>query len=67
MAITKDPEYAWGYFDLARVLCAKGDFPRAADAIRQALVVDSQLRVAMRGDGEFTKLCKPVLATLTSG
>jgi TPR repeat/Tetratricopeptide repeat len=36
-AVSADPNYAWGYFDLARAYCANGEYDHARDAIAAAL------------------------------
>jgi tetratricopeptide (TPR) repeat protein len=55
-----DPNYAWGQFDLARFLCALGPtrFSEAKTAINETLRLRPDLLKAMRGDGEFRRLCK---------
>lgn len=60
-AVKVEPDYAWGYFDLARVSCAVGKFEEASNAIRKAIELRPQLAEKMKGDGEFTKLCRPLL------
>lgn len=61
-SLRADPEYAWGYFDLARFQCAAGDFDDARKSIRIARMKGGAwLSRKMKGDGEFQKLCRPVL------
>ena len=56
-----DPDYAWGYFDLARFRCKAGAFDEARQAIDGALEKRPGLRAHMEKDGEFQRLCAPVL------
>jgi tetratricopeptide (TPR) repeat protein len=67
LSVEIDPTYAWGYFDLARVLCAKTDFSSAKQAIREALERQQDLRETMLSDGEFTRLCRPILDFVRDG
>ena len=60
-SIRIDPDYAWGYFDLARFQCAVGEFDAARKAIEIALEKHPELRSTMEKDGEFQRLCTPVL------
>ena len=60
-SIRVDPGYAWGFFDLARFQCATGDFGAARKSIEAALEKRAALRSTMERDGEFQKLCAPVL------
>jgi tetratricopeptide (TPR) repeat protein len=60
-SLRADPEYAWGYFDLARFQCAAGSFDEARRAIDSALKKRASLRAIMAKDGEFQKLCGPIL------
>jgi tetratricopeptide (TPR) repeat protein len=60
-SLRADPEYAWGYFDLARFQCAAGSFDEARRSIDSALEKRPSLRLIMTKDGEFQKLCGPVL------
>jgi tetratricopeptide (TPR) repeat protein len=53
-SIRIDPDYAWGFFDLARFQCATGDFNAARTSIGEALD-------KMKNDGEFQKLCAAIL------
>lgn len=64
-AVAVDPGYGYGFFDLARVYCALGRFPDATEAARRALALRPDLRTAMlQTDGEFLRLCQPVLKAL---
>jgi tetratricopeptide (TPR) repeat protein len=56
-SIRADPDYAWGYFDLARFQCAVGKKDEARQAIAKALALRPDLRTTMRDDGEFRRLC----------
>jgi tetratricopeptide (TPR) repeat protein len=56
-SVRADPNYAWGYFDLARFQCALGRRDDARDSITKALGLNPDLRDIMRGDGEFRRLC----------
>ena len=56
-----NPEYAWGYFDLARFQCAAGSFDEARRSIASALEKRPSLRAIMAKDGEFQTLCGRVL------
>lgn len=55
-----DPQYAWAYFDLARVQCAAGNLNEARTAIEKALNLRPELKETMANDGEFTRVCKPL-------
>lgn len=59
-AVSIDPTYAWGYFDLARVLCADKRFSEAKKAANRAIELRPELAAVMASDGEFTKLCRPI-------
>ena len=63
-SVAADPEYAWGYFDLARFLCADTPprYDEAKQAIRRALELRPELRAVMNDDGEFQRLCRPIIA-----
>jgi tetratricopeptide (TPR) repeat protein len=59
-SIAIDPNYAWGYFDLARFLCAATP-PRVAEARQAALKaidLDHAMKQRMESDGEFQRVCK---------
>lgn len=61
-SLRADPEYAWGYFDLARFQCAAGDFNEARKSIAIAREKGgASLIQKMEGDGEFRRLCRSVL------
>jgi len=57
-SISVDRNYAWGYFDLARFLCAAGDFEAARANIDEAIRLRPGLAQIMRNDGEFQRLCR---------
>ena len=58
-SIEADPSYAWGYFDLARFLCASGTAgnSEAKQRIDQAIRLRPDLKSVMQDDGEFKRLC----------
>lgn len=56
-----DPTYAWGYFDLARFFCAASAYDKAANARSTAIRLRPELAEVMASDGEFTRLCAPIL------
>jgi tetratricopeptide (TPR) repeat protein len=60
-AVEVAPNYAYGYFDLARVSCAVGKLDDATNAIGKAIKLRPELRESVKGDGEFTQLCRPLL------
>jgi tetratricopeptide (TPR) repeat protein len=63
-AVEIDPAYAWSYFDLARVRCAQGDLTNARSAALSALQHSPGIRSQMVSDGEFLRLCRPLLRDL---
>jgi predicted Zn-dependent protease len=63
-AVALDPGYAWGYFDLARALCVAGRFDEAATAARKAVQKRPELQATMAGDGEFRRVCEPILGEI---
>jgi len=65
LAINKSPEFAHAYFDLARTQCANGDFTRARQTAETALEkFGAGMHSEMAADGEFIRLCKPILHEL---
>jgi tetratricopeptide (TPR) repeat protein len=67
-ALQIDPNYAWGYFDFARVSCAmaksrseKAYLEEASKAIRRAIELQPDLEKKMRKDSEFMGLCGELL------
>jgi tetratricopeptide (TPR) repeat protein len=57
-SVAADPKYAWGYFDLARFLCARAHIEDARTAAQRAIVLDPSMRSLMESDGEFQRLCR---------
>ncbi len=58
-SIAADPGYAWGYFDLARFLCAAKP-PRldeARSAAAKAIELRPDMRAIMQHDREFQRVC----------
>jgi cytochrome c-type biogenesis protein CcmH/NrfG len=62
-SVTFQPDYAWGYFDLARVYCAEKQFDLASQSIKSALKIRPELAGYMQKDGEFLRLCAPLRKT----
>lgn len=60
-SIRVDPDYAWGYFDLARFKCASGEFNEARKSVEIALKKEHRLRGIMESDWEFQRLCGHIL------
>lgn len=60
LSLAVDPNYAWGYFDLARFLCAASPplWDEANDAARRAIELRPELLEIMRSDGEFQRVCR---------
>jgi tetratricopeptide (TPR) repeat protein len=58
-SVASDPQYAWGYFDLARFLCAASPsrLEEAKDAASRALKLRPDLRRIMEQDAEFQRVC----------
>lgn len=63
-ALDIDPSYAWGYFDLARVSCARKEFSNARESAVRALRLAPGLEQIMFADEEFIDLCAPILGSL---
>lgn len=63
-SVEVDPTYAWGFFDLARVLCANKEFSNAEDAALSGITLRPGLKDIMLSDGEFARLCKPILSAI---
>jgi tetratricopeptide (TPR) repeat protein len=55
--IKADPNYAWGFFDLARFQCAAGEKASAAESLRTAQGKEDRFRELAAEDGEFRHLC----------
>jgi tetratricopeptide (TPR) repeat protein len=60
-AAASDPDYAWAYFDRARVECAAGDFVAANAALQKTLEISPSMTAVIRNDGELQRLCRPIL------
>lgn len=63
LSVTIDPEYAWGYFDLARFLYAASP-PKVKEAqIAEARAIELRpdMKIIMRNDGEYQRLRKKAL------
>lgn len=58
-SLAADTSYAWGYFDLARFLCASGvdSLSSARVATERAIRLRPDMRPIMRSDGEFQRVC----------
>jgi tetratricopeptide (TPR) repeat protein len=59
-SVAADPNYGWGYLDLARFLCAQSPakLDEAREAAQRAVALRPDLRSIMENDGEFQKLCR---------
>jgi len=55
--VQTDPNYAWGYFDLARFQCAAGDKVAAARSLGIAVTKENRFQELAEQDGEFHRLC----------
>jgi hypothetical protein len=55
--------FRWGYFDLARFLCAASppQFKEATGAAAKAIELRPDMREIMRGDAEFQRGCQMML------
>jgi tetratricopeptide (TPR) repeat protein len=62
-SLAADPAYAWGYFDLARFLCAasSSNLEEAREAAERAIALRPDMRGIMQGDGEFQRVCRGIL------
>jgi hypothetical protein len=72
-SVRVNPDYAWGYFDLARFQCAAKQLDEARESIKKALDTAEDeskeggggghlwMSKLMENDGEFQRLCRPVL------
>lgn len=62
-SVAIDPNYAWGYFDLARFLCAASppQLEEARRAAAKAISLRPDMRVIMKNDGEFQRVCQHAL------
>lgn len=61
-SLEADPTYAWGYFDLARFLCAASppDLQAAREAAERAIELRPEMRDIMQRDGEFRRVCSGI-------
>jgi tetratricopeptide (TPR) repeat protein len=59
-AVKMAPDYAWGYFDLARAQCAAGEVEGARRSVTKAVTLRPGLRSVMRSDGEFQRVCQSI-------
>jgi Flp pilus assembly protein TadD len=63
-ALSVDPNYVFGYSELARYACAAGRFELAAETYKRAKVervgVSELFTTLLRDDGQFARLCAPV-------
>jgi tetratricopeptide (TPR) repeat protein len=59
-SLAADPAYAWGYFDLARFLCAatSSNLEEARETAERAISLRPDMRGVMQGDGEFQRVCR---------
>jgi len=59
-SVAADPQYAWGYFDLARFLCSASpaQMEDARRAASKAMELRPEMREIMRGDAEFQHVCR---------
>ena len=59
-SVAADPKYAWGYFDLARFLCAASppQLDEARRAASKAVELRADIRDIMLSDGEFQRVCR---------
>jgi len=60
LSLRADPGYAWGYFDLARFECARGNWDAAKAALDRLLKVNPEMRPTADRDGEFRRLCRRI-------
>jgi tetratricopeptide (TPR) repeat protein len=59
-SVAIDPNYAWGYFDLARFRCAASpsQMDGAKQAAQKALSLRPEMQSIMKSDGEFQRVCR---------
>jgi tetratricopeptide (TPR) repeat protein len=65
-AVEVQPDYAWGYFDLARANCANGNYDNALKAAQKAIELRHDMINIIKNDGEFNRLCKRIIENLNS-
>lgn len=63
-AVEVQPDYAWGYFDLARANCANGNYDNALKAAQKAIELRHDMINIIMSDGEFNRLCKQIVEEL---
>lgn len=56
-ALEQDPNYAWGFFDLARFQCASGNRAAAVKSLAIAQDMEARFKTLAAQDGEFRRLC----------
>ena len=56
LSIRANPGYTWGYFDLARFECARGNWDAAREALDRLLKLHPGMRTTVDRDGEFRRL-----------
>ena len=61
-SVAKDPEYAYGYFDLARGYCANNQESKADKAFGTAVQLWPKILSFAAVDGQFRHLCFPLIA-----
>jgi len=57
-SLEDQPDYALGYFNLARFLCATGDFEAASAEVATAVSLWPEVEEIAAEDGEYQKLCQ---------
>lgn len=59
-SLKAEPNYAWGYFDLARFLCSTSPprFEEAKHAVARAIELRPDMRSIIQTDGEFQRVCR---------
>lgn len=57
-SIKMDPNYVWGYYNLALAFAADGDMAKAQESLQTLLKLDSSFAETIRGDGQFSRLRK---------
>jgi tetratricopeptide (TPR) repeat protein len=62
--IRQDPSFTHLYVDLARAQCAAGDFTKASANARKGIQLSRDEYTAMAADGEFIRLCRPIIRDL---
>jgi tetratricopeptide (TPR) repeat protein len=59
-SLKSSPDYAWGYFDLARFLCSASParLDEAKQAAATAIEIRPDMKAIMQSDGEFQRVCQ---------